>query len=211
VARILIVDDHAVVRIGYRSFLELAMPDATIGEVDNGADALDTLAALKWDLVLIDIMMPGLSGLDTLRHLGKRRPGVAVLVMSGLPEAQYGRIALRAGASGYVSKGGNPEEFLKAVRAALDGRRYVSAALAELLAADLESPYDPEAPLHERLSPRELQTLSKMAAGLGITQIADQLGLSVKTVSTFRTRILQKMNISSNAEMTAYAVRNGLL
>lgn len=209
--RILIVDDHAVVRAGYRRFLEVAMSDAFIGEAGDGFRALAELARREWDLLLIDIMMPGLDGLQTLRQLGAQHPTVAVLVVSGLPETQYGRIALRAGANGYVPKNGDPDEFLRAVRAALSGRRYVSASLAESLAADLECPYDPEAPLHERLSPRELQTLSKMAAGIGITQIAEQLGLSVKTVSTFRTRILQKMNISSNAEMTAYAVRNGLL
>ena len=159
----------------------------------------------------MDIHMPDRSGLDILKHVTSGYPKVRVLIMSGLPEAQYARNVLRAGASGYLSKGGSPEELLKAVRTVLVGRRYVSASLAEAMAADLESPHDQNQPLHERLSVREFQIFGKLAAGAGVGEIADELSLSVKTVSTYRSRILEKMSFSSNADMTAYALRNGLI
>ena len=152
-----------------------------------------------------------MEGLPALRSLLERFPKVRVLIMSGLPEAQYARNVLRAGASGYLSKGGSPEELLKAVRTVLVGRRYVSASLAESMAADLESTHDQNQPLHERLSVREFQIFGKLAAGAGVGEIADELSLSVKTVSTYRSRILEKMNFNSNADMTAYALRNGLI
>jgi len=211
VSRVLIADDHAVVRAGFKQFLEADSTINAVGEAASGNETLDMLRAEVWDLVLLDIHMPDRSGLDILRHIQTGHPTVRVLVMSGLPEQQYAVNVLRAGASGYLSKGGSPEELLKAVRTVLVGRRYVSASLAESMAADLESPHDQNQPLHERLSVREFQIFGKVAAGAGVGEIAEELSLSVKTVSTYRSRILEKMNFSSNADMTAYALRNGLI
>src|ERR1700744_3612784 len=210
-SRVLIADDHAVVRAGYKQFLEADPSITDVGEAATVIEPLDQLRAKEWDLLLMDIHMPDRSGLDILKHVTSGFPKVRVLIMSGLPEEQYARNVLRAGASGYLSKGGSPEELLKAVRTVLVGRRYVSASLAEAMAADLESAHDQNQPLHERLSVRELQIFGKLAAGSGVGKIAEELSLSVKTVSTYRSRILEKMNFSSNADMTAYALRNGLI
>jgi two-component system invasion response regulator UvrY len=210
-SRVLIADDHAVVRAGYKQFLEADPSITDVGEVASGTEALDALRAKEWDLLLMDIHMPDRSGLDILKHVTSGYPDVRVLIMSGLPEEQYARNVLRAGASGYLSKGGSPEEFLKAVRLVLNGRRYVSAALAESMAADLENPRDQNQPLHTALSTREFQIFCKLAAGSSVGSIGEELSLSVKTVSTYRSRILEKMSFSSNADMTSYALRNGLI
>jgi len=210
-SRVLIADDHAVVRAGYKQFLEADPSITDVGEASSGTEALDALRAKEWDLLLMDIHMPDRSGLDILKHVTSGYPDVRVLIMSGLPEEQYARNVLRAGASGYLSKGGSPEEFLKAVRLVLNGRRYVSAALAESMAADLENPRDQNQPLHTALLTREFQIFCKLAAGSSVGSIGEELSLSVKTVSTYRSRILEKMNFSSNADMTAYALRNGLI
>jgi two-component system invasion response regulator UvrY len=210
-SRVLIADDHAVVRAGYRQFLETEPSISEIGEAASGSETLDILRTKDWDLLLMDIHMPDRSGLDILRHVASGYPDVRVLIMSGLPEEQYARNVLRAGASGYLSKGSPPEEMLKAVRLVLNGRRYVSAALAESMAADLESSRDQAKPLHESLSVREFQIFGKLADGRTVSAIAQELSLSVKTVSTYRTRILEKMSFSSNADMTSYALRNGLI
>jgi two-component system invasion response regulator UvrY len=210
-SRVLIADDHAVVRAGYKQFLEADPSITDVGEASSGTEALDALRRKEWDLLLMDIHMPDRSGLDILKHVTSGYPDVRVLIMSGLPEEQYARNVLRAGASGYLSKGGSPEEFLKAVRLVLNGRRYVSAALAESMAADLENPRDQNQPLHTALSTREFQIFCKLAAGSSVGSIGEELSLSVKTVSTYRSRILEKMSFSSNADMTSYALRNGLI
>jgi two-component system, NarL family, invasion response regulator UvrY len=210
-SRVLIADDHAVVRAGYRQFLETDSSISEVGEAASGNETLDQLRRRDWDLLLMDIRMPDRSGLDILRHVISGYPDVRVLIMSGLPEEQYARNVLRAGASGYLSKGGTPEEMLRAVRLVLNGRRYVSASLAEAMAGDLESKHDPNKPLHAELSTREFQIFCKLAAGTGVGAIAQELSLSVKTVSTYRTRILEKMNFKSNADITAYALRNGII
>jgi len=210
-SRVLIADDHAVVRAGYRQFLEGEHSITEVGEVTSGSEALDALRRKDWDLLLMDIHMPDRSGLDILKHVTTGYPGVRVLIMSGLPEEQYARNVLRAGASGYLSKGGSSDEMLKAVRTVLNGRRYVSASLAESMAADLENPKDQNQPLHSTLSTREFQILRKLAAGSSVSNIADELSLSVKTVSTYRSRILEKMGFKSNADITGYALRNGLI
>ena len=210
-SRVLIADDHAVVRAGYKQFLEADPSITDVGEASSGTEALDALRAKEWDLLLMDIHMPDRSGLDILKHVTSGYPDVRVLIMSGLPEEQYARNVLRAGASGYLSKGGSPEEFLKAVRLVLNGRRYVSAALAESMAADLENPRDQNQPRHTALSTREFQIFCKLAAGSSVGSIGEELSLSVKTVSTYRSRILEKMSFSSNADMTSYALRNGLI
>jgi two-component system, NarL family, invasion response regulator UvrY len=210
-SRVLIADDHAVVRAGYKQFLEADSSITEVGEVASGSEALDALRRKEWDLLLMDIHMPDRSGLDILKHVTSGYPDVRVLIMSGLPEEQYARNVLRAGASGYISKGGSPDEFMKAVHLVLNGRRYVSAALAESMAAALENPRDQSQPLHTALSAREFQIFCKLASGAAVNRIAEELSLSVKTVSTYRSRILEKMSFSSNADMTSYAMRNGLI
>jgi two-component system, NarL family, invasion response regulator UvrY len=209
--RVLIADDHAVVRSGYKQFLEADSAIVEIGEAANGQETLEQLRAKEWDLLLMDIHMPDRSGLDILQHVTATYPAVRVLVMSGLPEEQYARNVLRAGASGYLSKGGSPQEFIKAVRQILSGRRYVSATLAESMAADIETNRDQDLPQHGLLSPREFQIFCKLADGATVTGIAAELALSVKTISTYRSRILEKMRFSSNADITSYALRNGLI
>jgi two-component system, NarL family, invasion response regulator UvrY len=210
-SRVLIADDHAVVRAGYRQFLEAEASITDIGEAATGNETMDALRKKEWDLLLMDINMPERSGLDILRHVTASYPDVRVLIMSGLPEEQYARNVLRAGACGYLSKGGSPEELLKAVRTVLTGRKYVSATLAESMAADLENARDQNQPLHTSLSTREFQIFCKLAAGAAVGGIGEELSLSVKTVSTYRSRILEKMGFTSNADMTSYALRNGLI
>jgi DNA-binding NarL/FixJ family response regulator len=211
VSRVLIADDHAVVRAGYRQFLEADSTITEVGEAANGNETLEQLQRQDWDLLIMDILMPDRSGLDILSQVIAKFPNVRVLIMSGLPEEQYARNVLRAGAGGYLSKGGSPEEMLKAVRVVLNGRRYVSDSLAESMAGDLEAKHDPNKPLHSELSAREFQIFCKLAAGASVGDIAQELNLSVKTVSTYRTRILEKMNFKSNADITGYALRNGII
>ena len=210
-SRVLIADDHAVVRAGYRQFLETEPSITEIGEASTGNETLNALRKKTWNLLLMDINMPERSGLDILRHVTASHPRVRVLIMSGLAEEQYARNVLRAGAGGYLSKGGSPEELLKAVRLVLSGRRYVSASLAESMAADLEDSAKQAQPPHDGLSSREFQIFCKLAAGASIKHIADELSLSSKTVSTYRSRILEEMSFMSNADITTYALRNGLI
>jgi DNA-binding NarL/FixJ family response regulator len=210
--KVLIADDHAVVRAGYRQFLEAEPSITEVGEAASGSEALAQLRRKSWDLLLMDIHMPDRSGIDILKHVSTGYPQVRVLIMSALPEEQYARNVLRAGARGYLSKGGSPEELLQAVRRVLSGSRYISAALAESMAAALEKPQDKDhEPLHAALSTREFQIFRKLAIGAPIGGIAKELSLSVKTVSTYRTRILEKMTFKSNADVTAYALRSGLI
>lgn len=208
-ARILIADDHAVVRAGLKQFLEDDQAIKAVGEAATGRETLDQLRAGKWDLVILDINMPDRSGLDVLRHIQSSHPEVRVLVMSAFPERQYAVNVLKAGASGYLPKDSPPEDLLKAVRTVLAGRRYVSATLAEILVSDLDN--DADKPLHARLSEREFQIFCKLASGRAVSAIAAELCLSVKTVSTYRTRILEKMSFKANADLTSYALRNGLI
>jgi len=209
VASVLIADDHAVVRAGLRQFLDEDSVVAEVGEAATGRETLDQLRAKDWDLVLLDINMPDRSGIDVLRHIRSGYPRVRVLVLSGLPERQYALNVLRAGASGYLAKDAAADELLKAVHTVLNGRRYVSASLAELLVEDLDS--DRDKPLHDSLSTREFQIFCKLAAGRGVSDIANELSLSVKTVSTYRTRILEKMKFTNNADLTSYALRSGII
>ena len=207
--RVLIADDHSVVRAGLRQFLEAESLPWEIGEAASGATTLDQLRTKKWDLLLLDINMPDRSGLDILRQVRATHPDTRVLVLSGYPERQYAVNVLRAGASGFLSKESAADELIKAVKVVLSGRRYVSATLAELLVTDLDA--DADQPLHSRLSEREFQTLCKLASGRSVSEIADELCISVKTVSTYRSRILEKMNLQTNADLTSYALRTGLI
>jgi DNA-binding NarL/FixJ family response regulator len=198
-----------VVRTGLRHLLQEDAAIRQIGEAATGSETLDRLQETEWDLIVLDIAMPDRSGLDILRHIQARYPQTKVLVLSGYGERQYAVNVLRAGASGYLTKDAAPEELLKAVRIVLTGRRYVSAALAELLASDLREGSDQ--PPHARLSTREFQILCKLAAGRSVSEIGKELRLSVKTISTYRTRILEKMNFTTNADLTAYALKNGII
>jgi DNA-binding NarL/FixJ family response regulator len=208
-ASVLIADDHAIVRAGFRQFLEEDGGFRRIGEAASGTETLDRLRDGPWQLVVLDINMPDRSGLDILRQIRAGHPDTKVLVLSGFPERQYGLNVLRAGASGFLSKEAAPDELVRAVHMVLSGKRYVSPALAELLAATLD--LDASQPMHARLSTREFQILRKLAAGRSVTQIAQELRLSVKTVSTYRSRLLQKMSLKTNADLTSYALKNGLI
>ncbi len=204
VSRVLIADDHAVVRAGFKQFLEADPTINAVGEAASGNETLDSLRQQEWDLVLARHPHAGPQRPRYPAPHSNGPPDVRVLVMSGLPEQQYAVNVLRAGASGYLSKDSAPEELMKAVRTVLSGRRYVSAALAEILVADLDG--DPDKPLHARLSTREFQIFCKLAAGRGVSDIANELSLSVKTVSTYRSRILEKMSFNANADITSYAL-----
>jgi DNA-binding NarL/FixJ family response regulator len=208
-ARVLIADDHAVVRAGLKQFLVEDRGISAIGEAATGRETLDRLRAETWDLVILDIGMPDRSGIDILQQIRAVHDRTRVLVLSGYPERQYALNVLRAGASGFIEKGTAPEELLRAVRAVLQGRRYVSATLAEQLVGELDG--DADKPLHSRLSEREFQVFCKLAAGRAVSEIASELCLSVKTVSTYRSRILAKMSFQTNADLTSYALRNQLI
>ena len=206
--RILIADDHAVVRAGLRQFLEEA-PGAVLGEAASGLEVIAQLRQQGWDLLLLDINLPDRNGLDILREVREHHPATRVLVMSAYPEKQYAVNVLRAGASGYLPKESSADELLKAVRTVMSGRRYVSAELAEALVSGLDN--DAQQPLHGRLSEREFQILCKLAVGASASEIARELTISVKTVSTYRSRVMEKMALESNSDLTYYALKNGLI
>lgn len=208
-ARILIVDDHPVVRRGLRQILEAESNLNVVGEAECGSRALELVRTRHWDLAVLDITMPGKSGLEVLRELKQERPKLAILVLSIHPEEQYARRVLKAGAAGYVTKASAPEQLALAVRRILRGSIYVSPSLAEKLAMDLRG--DSQWPLHEGLSDREYQVLCLIASGKPIKQIALELQLSAKTISTYRARILEKMKMTSNADLIRYALHNRLV
>ena len=207
-ASVLIADDHAVFRAGLRLFLKDAPGVTEIGEAASGNDTLDMLKAARWDLLLLDLNMPDRGGMDILRHVRAGHSDTRILVMSGYPEKQYAVNVLRAGASGYLAKDSSPDEMLKAVRLVLQGRRYVSENLAELLIDDVDRG---DQPLHAQLSEREFQVLGKLASGRTVSEIARELSLSVKTISTYRARILRKLDLRNNAELALFAVRNDVI
>ena len=207
--RLLIADDHAILRRGLKEILMRELDGVTCGEAENGQQVLDQVQRADWDLLILDITMPGRGGLDILRTLKALRPKLPILVLSMHPEDQYGKRVLKAGASGFMNKEKAPEELIKAVRKVLGGGRYVSPSLAELLASDLSQ--DTGQPAHERLSDREFDVLRRIASGKTVSQIAEELHLGVPTVSTYRARILEKMGMSTTAELMHYALRNHLV
>ncbi|HEY2548642.1 MAG TPA: response regulator transcription factor [Candidatus Acidoferrum sp.] len=207
--RVLIADDHAVFRRGLKETIGEAFPKVAFGEAKSAAETLESVRLQNWDIVILDISMPGKSGLDILGDLKRLRPKVPILLLSMHPEEQYARRALKAGASGYLTKESVPEELKMAVRKIVAGGRYVSATLAERLAFDLRSGVD--LPLHELLSDREFQVLRMIASGKTVKQIADEVGLSVKTVSTYRSRILEKTELKTTAELIRYAFQAQLV
>lgn len=207
--RILIADDHAVVREGLKRILN-DTPDMTVtGEASSGQELLDLVRSQPGDVVVLDLAMPGRGGIDTLRQLKREDPELPVLILSIYPEEQYAVRALRDGASGYLTKESAPDELVGAIRKAAQGRKYVSPALAERLALDLEAD-GTELP-HETLSNREYQVMLMLSSGRTVSEIADELALSVKTISTNRARLLKKMRMKTNAELTYYAVKQGLV
>ena len=207
--RILIADDHAILRRGLKEILVREVPGVVCGEAEDAQQVVAQVQSRDWDLVMLDITLPGRSGLDVLKDLKAMRPKLAVLVLSMHPEDQYGKRVLRAGASGYMNKKSAPEELINAIRKLLAGGQYVSPALAEKLALDLK--HEAAKSAHEILSDREFEVLRMIASGKTATQIAEELHLSVNTVSTHRARILEKMHMTTSAELMHYALRNHLV
>ena len=207
--RILITDDHAVVRQGLKQILAEEFKKAEFGEAANVQEAIDKVWKEPWDVVVLDITMPGRSGLEVLKEIKKSRPKLPVLMLSMHPEDQFAVRLLKIGASGYMTKESAPQELVGAVKKVVAGGRYVSPSLAEKMASYLA--VDVQTPPHERLSDREFLVLRLIASGKTPTQIAKELGLSVKTISTYRMRILEKMTMANNAELTHYAIQNQLV
>lgn len=207
--RVVLVDDHAVVRAGFRQLISETDDLEVVGEAGTAAEALDLVAKVGCDVVLLDISLPDASVIETVSALKRKHPELPLLVVSMHPEEQYAVNLLRAGVSGFFPKAGEAAGLLEAIRTVSGGRKYVSPALAELLA--LEASGNAPEPPHRKLSNREFQIFVQLAAGKTVTQIADEIHLSVKTISTYRTRIMQKMECSRNAELTAYALRHNLM
>jgi two-component system invasion response regulator UvrY len=207
--KIIIADDHAIVREGLKQILYETKDLSVTDEAKNGGELLERLRNRKFDIVVLDISMPGINGLDTLKQIKSLSPGLPVLVLSMHPEEQYAIRALKAGAEGYLTKESASDELIIAIRRIASGRKYISPTLAEKLAIDLD--VSRAMPLYETLSDREYQVLCAIASGRTVKEIADELALSVKTVSTYRTRILDKMHMENNAQLTHYAIQNGLV
>ncbi len=207
--RLLLADDHTVVRRGLKQILADAFEPTVFGEERNAQETLDQVAREHWDIVVLDITMPGRSGLEVMRELKKLRPNLPVLVLSIHPESQFAVSVLKLGASGYMTKESAAEELVGAVKKVLAGGRYVSTAMAETLALNLSSA--PVRPPQELLSGREFQVLRLIASGRSVSDIARELSLSVKTISTYRTRILQKMGLRNNAELMHHAMGHHLM
>jgi two-component system, NarL family, invasion response regulator UvrY len=208
--RIMIVDDHAILRAGVREMLADEEDLQVVGEAGSAEETLQLLNnGTEVDVVILDVTLPGQSGIDLLKTLRRDRPDLQILVLSMHPERSFAVRLMRAGANGYVPKMIVPEELVRAVRAVGSGRRYITPIVAELLASEAAS--EENGPLHNRLSERELQVFTRIARGVSPAVMANELGLSVKTVSTYRARILEKMGMRSNAEIAAYAVRNQLV
>jgi two-component system, NarL family, invasion response regulator UvrY len=207
--KILITDDHAVVRQGLKQILAAEFKKAEFGEASNAQEAARRIAEDRWDVVILDVTMPGRSGLEVLKDIRQLRPKLPVLMLSMHPEDQFAVRMLKAGASGYMTKESAPEELVGAVKKVMSGGRYVSPALAEKMAGYLA--IDVQTPPHERLSDREFLVLRMIASGKTVGLIAKDLSLSVKTISTYRTRILEKTGMANNAELTHYAIQNNLV
>jgi two-component system invasion response regulator UvrY len=207
--KILLADDHTVVRHGLKQILADEFKRATFGEARNAQEALDLIWKEPWDVVVLDITMPGRSGLEVLREIKRSKPKLPVLVLSMHPENQFAVRVLKRGASGYMTKESAAAELVGAIQKVLAGGRYVSNSLAEKLATYLAS--DTQKPPQELLSDREFQVLRLIASGKIVSEIAKELSLSVKTISTYRTRILEKMGLRNNAELMHYAIQHQLV
>jgi DNA-binding NarL/FixJ family response regulator len=206
---ILIADDHAVVRRGLREILADSLPDAGFSEACNGDEVLGQLSRSATTLLVLDINMPGRSGMDVLRDVKQTYPRLPVIILSVHPEEQYGVRCLRAGAAAYINKESASDVLAIATRKILSGGRYISASLAEKLISTLDDQGDK--PLHESLSDREHEVMKMIAAGIHLTEIGERLHVSVKTISSYRARIMEKMQMTSNAELTRYAMTHSLI
>ena len=207
--KIAIVDDHALVRAGLRQYLAAQVDLQVVAEASNGREALDIVRKEQIDVLVMDLSMPQQSGVDALAAIRAREPELPILILSGFPEEHYATTLLRQGASGYLNKECDPEEIVTAIRTVARGRKYITPAVAELLASNLGG--NANRPLHEQLSEREFQVFLRLSKGETIGHMADSLSLSVKTVSTYRTRVMEKMKLESNSDLTYYALKNGLI
>ncbi len=207
--RILIADDHPIVRAGFKLVISDTQDMTVADEAGNGQEVLNLIRKKDYDIVLLDISMPGRNGLEVLKDLKAEKPKMPVMILSIYPEEQYAVRALRAGASGYMTKASAPNELIAAIRKISQGGKYISASLAEKLTEYLDE--DANKPLHEKLSDREYQVMLLIASGKTVSDIADELCLSVKTISTYRSHIIDKMRMKNNAEITLYAVQNKLI
>ena len=207
--KILIADDHAIVRQGLKQIVTETPDMIVAGEASNGQELLNKIQESDYDVVVLDITMPGRDGIDVLKQLRSERPELPILMLSIHPEEQYALRALKAGASGYLTKESAPDELVVAIRKVSRGGKYISSSLAEKLAFELEVGRE-QAP-HETLSDREYQVMRMIASGKTVMEIAQELVLSEKTISTYRSRILEKMNMKNNAELTYYAIKNQLV
>jgi two-component system, NarL family, invasion response regulator UvrY len=206
--RILIADDHAVLREGLKQILVDAFPDAVFGDARNTTEALECLRKLHWDVLILDVFMPGRSGLDVLQEVRQTQPELPVLVLSSAPEEQLAVRVLKAGASGYLNKQAAAEHLVQAVKKVLNGGKYVSAELLEQLASELASPTKQP---HQLLTDREFQVMRMIVEGRSLKEIAAELSLSVKTISTFHTRIWEKLRVRNDVELVHYALEHGLV
>ena len=207
--RIGIVDDHSIVRSGLRQFFEDESDLQVVGEAGSGGEAIDLVRKTEMDVLLMDLSMPGQTGIDALAMIRAKAPDLAILILSGYPEEHYALNLIRQGASGYLSKQCEPSEIVAAIRTVAQGRRHITPAVAELLAQQLTRP-DEGLP-HEQLSEREFQVFVRLAKGETVGDIAEGLSISVKTVSTYRTRIMEKMGLTSNSSLTYYALKNKVI
>ncbi len=207
--RILLVDDHSVVRQGIKQIISASYPQAVFGETGSLRELHDLLSSDKWDVLILDLAFPDGNGLETLKQVKQDHPGLPVLILSMYPEDQYALRTIRAGAAGYLSKETAPEELIQALQRVLAGGEYVSASVADQLLQYARGSGDQ--PVHATLSDREYQVLCLIASGKELREISQELSLSAKTVSTYRARLLTKMNMKTNAELTRYAIQNGLV
>jgi DNA-binding NarL/FixJ family response regulator len=207
--RIVIADDHAIVRTGLRQFFSEQVDLRVTGEAANGREALELVREGDLDVLLMDLAMPDQSGVDALAAIKARAPELPVLILSGFPEAHYATTLLKQGASGYLNKDCDPEEIVKAIRTLHRGRKYITAAVAEMLADGLDGSAT-KLP-HEQLSEREFQVFLRLAKGETVGHMGESMSLSVKTVSTYRSRVMEKLSLASNSDLTYYALKNGLI
>lgn len=206
---IVIVDDHLIVRRGFKEMLNGEISFNVVYEAASGEKLIQYLKDNQCDVILLDISLPGQNGVDVLKYIRDRYPQIKVLVLSGFPEEKYAMPMIKNGANGYICKDCEEEELIKAIHLVSVGRRYFSPAVTEIMASELLT--DTEELPHERLSERELQVFIRLSQGESVSDIANVLNLSVKTISTYRTRLKEKMGLGSNAEMATYAVKNGLI
>lgn len=207
--KILLADDHAVVRKGVRGILAEAFAQVTFGEAQNAHELHELVSRERWDIIILDLAMPGGNGLEALKQIKSNHPQLPVMILSMFPEDQYAVRTIRAGAAGYLNKESAPEELVQAIQKILHGGEYISASVADELV--LYARHKDDQPLHSHLSDREYQVLCLIASGKEVKEISAELSLSAKTISTYRSRLLIKMNMRTNAELTHYAIQNGLV